>query len=88
MDSPIGVNTLRNTVKELYAEAGLEGFYSNHSLRSTAATRMYQARIDEQLVCEITGHRSNSVHSYKCTSDHLKRCASQVIMKKSCFDSL
>ena len=61
MDSPIGINSLRNTVKDLCTEAGLEGFYSNYLLHSTVATRMYQAGVDEQLVCEITGHHSNSV---------------------------
>ena len=42
LDRPVGVNTLRVTVKELCKKAGLEGFYSNHSLRSSSATRMYR----------------------------------------------
>ncbi len=32
MDSPMGINTLWNTVKDLCTSAGLQGFYSNHSL--------------------------------------------------------
>ena len=47
MDSPMGINTLQNTVKDLYTSAGLQGFYSNHSLWSTAVTRLYQAGIEE-----------------------------------------
>ena len=87
MDSPMGINSLHNIVKDLCTEAGLEGFYSNHSLHSMAVTRLYQVGIDEQLVCEITGHRSNYVCLYKRTSNDQKRCASQVIMKKACTDS-
>ncbi len=40
-NKPIGVNALKKTVKELTRQAGLAGHYTNHSLRSTAATTMY-----------------------------------------------
>ncbi|CAC5388535.1 unnamed protein product [Mytilus coruscus] len=43
-------------------EAGIGGFRTNHSLRASAATRMYDAGVDEQLICEVTGHRSNAVY--------------------------
>ena len=87
MDSPMGINTLWNTVKDLCTSAGLQGFYSNHSLQSTAATRLYQAGIEEQLVCEITGHRSNAVCLYKRMSEDQKHFANQVIMKRKYNDS-
>lgn len=35
--------------------------YTNHSLRATAATRLYAAGVDEQLIAEKTGHRSSTV---------------------------
>ena len=28
---------------------------------------MYQGNVDEQLICDVTEHRSVSVRSYKCT---------------------
>lgn len=55
-DSPVGINKLRNTVKELTKEAGLAGNDTNHLLRSTAAMRLYQGGIEEQVICELTGH--------------------------------
>ena len=61
MDSPIGVNKLRNFVKDVTKEAGIDGYFSNHSLHSTAATRLYQGGVEEQLITEITGHRSLAV---------------------------
>ena len=68
-DKPVGVNTLRDVVKDVCSKAGLFGYYTNHSLRSTAATRMYRNDVEEQLIQEITGHRSLAVRSYKRTSD-------------------
>ena len=32
--------------------------YTNHSLRATAATRMFASGIPEKVVGEVTGHRS------------------------------
>ena len=50
LDRPVGVNTLRDTIKEICKDAGFPGFYSNHSLHSTSATRMYEGGIDEQVI--------------------------------------
>ena len=51
----------------------------NHSLRATAATRLYQSGIDEQLVMERTGHRSlEGVRSYKRTSDTQREVSSDI----------
>ena len=68
LDRPAGVNRFRDTIKELCKTAKLPGFYSNHSLRSTACTKMYQSDISEQVIQEISGHRSVAVRSYKRTS--------------------
>ena len=60
INKPAGVNRLRN-VRDICQNAGLPGFYTNHSLHSTTATKMYQNAIDEQLIQEVTGHRSIAV---------------------------
>lgn len=66
---PIGHNKLEGTVACLCKEAGIPGFRTNHSLRATAATRLYNAGVDEQQVMERTGHRNlDGVRSYKHTS--------------------
>ncbi len=41
---------------------------------------MYQAGIEEQLVTEVTGHRSLSVRCYKKTGLDQKRKASQTLV--------
>ena len=50
-------------------QATWTGYFTNHSLRATAATRLYDAGVDEQLITEKTGHRSSAVRSYKRTQD-------------------
>lgn len=78
-DKPVGVNALKKIVKKLTSQAGLVGNFTNHSLRSTAATRMYSQGIDEQVIKEVTGHHSDAVRAYKQMSDTLLKQASEVI---------
>ena len=68
-DVRVGINTITKVVKNMCSKAGLEGFYSNHSLCATAAIRMYAANLPEQLICQRTGHRVDAVRSYKRSSD-------------------
>ncbi len=57
---PLGHNELEKTIKRLCNVAGSEGFFTNHSLWRTTATRLYFKGVDEQLIMERTGH--SSVH--------------------------
>ena len=82
LDRPAGENRLRDTVKELCKSAKLPGFYTNHSLRSTACTKMYQNDVDEQVIQEISGHRSLAVRSYKRTSQSQCKKACKIIFSK------
>ena len=83
LDKPVGHHTLRNTVSRLCKAAGITGFRTNHSLRATAATRLYRSGIDEQMVVEHTGHRSlEGVRSYKRTSDTQKKAMSDILNSK------
>jgi len=34
----------------LCCEAEFQGFYTNHSLRATAATRLFEAGVEDQLI--------------------------------------
>ena len=79
---PAGVNRLWNVVKDMCKDVGLPGFYTNHSLRAGATTKMYQNDIDEQLIQEITGHQSLAVRSYKRTSQKQRKLASKCIFSE------
>ncbi|CAC5407040.1 unnamed protein product [Mytilus coruscus] len=67
------------TVKRLCTSIGLTGNRTNHSLRASAATRLYNAGIEEQRVAETTGHRSNAVRVYKRTSADQQIEASNIL---------
>ena len=55
---PVGRNTLAAVVKKMCKEVGIEGKKTNHSLRATGATELFQAKVPERLIQQRTGHRS------------------------------
>ena len=78
-DQPYGKNKAGATVKKLCEMAKVEGKFSNHSLRATSASRMFREEVPEQIIKEITGHRSDCVRVYKRTSNELLEKASASI---------
>ena len=77
---PVGHNTLSQTVSRLYKTAGIPGFETNHSLRVTTATRLFQSGIDEQLIMDRTGHRSvDGIRRYKRVSEDQKQETSNIL---------
>ena len=78
-DQPYGINKIKGTVKEVCKKAGLVGKFTNHSLRAMCASRMYAKEIPEQIIKEVTGHRSECVRTYKRTSELLKQKASRTV---------
>ena len=82
-NQPIGVHTLSSTVKRLCDSAGVTGYKTNHSLRVTAATRLFQSGVDEQLIMQKTGHRStDGVRAYKHSSEQQKEELSKVLNRE------
>ncbi len=57
----VGVHQLEKFVPTMMSEAGFAGRYILHLLRATCATRLFSCGVDEQLICEVTGHTSNAV---------------------------
>ena len=72
-------------MKSLCSKVRLTGKFTNHSLRVSAATRLYQKGVDEQTIKQFTGHKSDSVRFYKQSCDNILENASDVVMTtKSC----
>ena len=77
---PVGHNVLGGVVKRLCESAGLQGHYTNHSLRATAATRLFEAGVNEQLIMQRTGHSTTAgVRSYKRVGEKLRSITSDVL---------
>lgn len=51
---PLGVNKLSSIMKSMCFEAGIEGYFTNHSITRTCATSLYQAGVPEQEIMNRT----------------------------------
>ena len=79
----IGHNQLSKIIPRLMVKSGIPGNFTNHSLRSTATTRMFHAGLDEQLIMMRTGHTSTKgVRTYKRANDQLLQETSDVLNRK------
>jgi len=75
---PLGHNSLQKIVPN---PAGVYGYFTNHSLRATNATRLFEAHVDEQLIMERTGNSSTAVRPHKCIGDKLNSVTSDDLNK-------
>ena len=62
------INAIQSVLSGLCTYAGLAGKHTNHALKATAATRIYEKGVDKQLIQERLGNSSEAVRSYKQTS--------------------
>ena len=75
-----GRETLGNVVKKVMGKAGFDGHFTNHSLRRSCATNLYDNGVPEQVIQKTTGHRSvEGVRAYKRTSSAMKRKMSAIL---------
>ena len=75
----VGINTLKGFLNLITSEAGLSGF-TNHCLRATAMTRMYNSGVPEKVIADKSGHRSiDGLRAYEHPSMELYRAAEEVM---------
>ena len=78
--NPMGRNNLNSLLSQLCQEAGIAGKKTNHSLRATGATTLFNAQVPEKMIKEITGHHSSKALSlYERPSLAQKQAVSKVI---------
>ena len=71
---------MAKTVSRLCQVSGMSGYKTNHSLRVTTATRLFQAGVEEQLIMSRTGHQSlDGVRTYKRVSEEQCQQVSSVL---------
>ena len=74
-----GRNFLGSVVKSVCEQAGIHG-KTNHSFRTTGATRLFAASVPEKLIAERTGHRSTeAIRMYERTSVDQQQLVSSII---------
>ena len=79
----IGRNVLSSVVKRMFREVGIEG-KTNHSLRATGATRLFEANVPEKLIKERTGHKSlDALRLHEHTSVDQQKSVSNLMCSSS-----
>ena len=80
----IGHNTLSKTVSRVCKSADINGFKTNHSLRVTAATRLFQSGRDKQLIMDCIGHHSmDGIRAYKQVTEEQEKEVSSILNKET-----
>ena len=75
----LGLHKIMKTVKEMLKKNELDGFFTNHSLRCSGTSRLFQAGVDRKLVKEYSGHRSDALDQYQITSENQKQMISNIL---------
>ena len=62
------------------ALSGIKGRITNHSLRATSATQMYEMGVPEKIIQDHTGHRSiEALRMYERSSAQQQEAASSIL---------
>ena len=77
---PVGKNTLNNKIKLMCERAKIVGNKTNHSLRATGATALFDSGIPEKVIQDRTGHRSvEALRTYEHTSEKQHKEVSTIL---------
>ena len=79
--SPVGVNKLKKYMECMCQEAGIADKKTNHSLRATGASALFNAGVPEKMIREVTGHRSNALQLYERPTLEQRQEASSVLVQ-------
>ena len=83
-DQAMGENTLGDVIKTLFANANVEGHFTNHSLRRSKVTRLFQAGFEKESIKNQTGHKSDAgIMAYRELSMNEKRSFQMNIEKST-----
>lgn len=75
---PLGVNKINELMRRISDCANLSAAYTNHSVRATAITVMYQGGVDTKQICKITKHKSEESLKHYIdgqSADQKRRCS-------------
>ena len=77
---PVGKNILDTKLGKMCSLAGIEGRVTNHSMRATSVTQMYETGVPEKVIQERTGHRSlEALRVYERTNAQQHQAVSSVL---------
>ena len=77
-NEPLGKNTIAKLTENISSKAELSERYTNHSIRASTITALYQRGVDAKQICAITKHkveRSLSHYISQTTSEQKRQCS-------------
>ena len=84
---PVGKNQLSRMVKDMCSEANI-GKKTNHSLRASGITSLFQAGVSEKVIQDRSGHRSlDGLRKYERVSEEQQAMACHSILPTSTSSS-
>ena len=86
-EQPRGKHFLNGMVKSMCSEAKLQGGYTNHSLRASGATELFQRHAPEHVIQQFTGHRSvTALRQYEKVAVEQQKAACNILTGASSND--
>lgn len=77
---PVGKNTLNNKIKTMCEKAKIKGSKTNHCLRATGATVLFDRGVPEKVIKDRTGHHSlDALRTYERTSEDQHKEVSAIL---------
>lgn len=83
---PVGREKLRTYMETMRKDAGITEKKTNHSLRATGASALFNAGVPEKLIRDVTGHRSNALQLYERPTVQQKQSVSRVLVQGETYD--
>ena len=77
-NEPLGKNTIAKLMENISSKAELSERYTNHCIRASTITALYQRGVDAKQICAITKHkdeRSLSHYISQTTSEQKRQCS-------------
>ena len=70
-------------VKQMFQEANIEGKFTNHSLRATGATTLFDANVPEAVIQKRSGHSSTkALRMYEQVTPHQDLAVSRILQSE------
>ena len=86
---PIGKNSLARMVKEICSNGGISGCKTNHSLRATGVSDLFQPGVPEKIIKERSGHLStDGLCQYRRTTTEQEEIVSKVLASGCSYVSI
>ena len=84
--APVGAHKLKTFLECMCKEAGVSQKNTNHSLRATGASALFNAGVPEKLIRGVTGHRSKALQLYeRPTTEQLQETSAVLVQGKKLF---